>query len=333
MSRASTEALGGELGLEDNIGQRPNEEFPHVNIVTDAQSDVAKTEQLDKIVVGVPGRKILQQIFVRKSGSGTGGKTSKTYNPEEDAPKKPLSILPTKEEIESRAETLEFLVVGIVLATNPLQYSTKSSGIARNRQRDADRVARGILPAESNILRAVVPITDFLPSGSIKYYVACQPLHGLCNLRLISSDAIFYFQEIWDGIQDNIGVKERRRQLGTACKMQAARDKRPPQRALIPVSVESNSTLSNSISITPATNAANLLLMQYSMYAVSQQPSELAALQRTLENILPDLLSRPSNEGILGFYDFENALGEEDAIKAIEAVMVCVELVTLFHPL
>ncbi len=333
MSSESTEALGGELGLLDNTGQRPNEDVPHVDVVTDAQNDIAKTELLERITVGVAGRQRFQKIFVRKSGSGAGGKTNLSYKPADDAPDRPLSILPTREELESRAETIEFLVVGLVLAANPSQYSTKASGPSRNKQRDTDRAARGVLPAESNILRAIVPTTDSIGSGSIKYYVACHPSHGLCNLRVISSDAIFYFQEIWDGVPDGLSAKERRRQLGAACKMHAARDKKPPQRALIPISAESNSTLSNSISITPATNAANLLLMQYSMYAVSKQPSAIVALQRTLENILPDLLSRPSDDGVLGFYDFESALEEEDAMKAIKAVVVRVEDLTLFHPL
>jgi hypothetical protein len=332
MASVSTEPVGGP----DTTGQRPNEDVPYVDVVTDAEHDIAKTELLDSITVGVPGRQRFQKIFIRKSGSGAGGKTTTQYKPAEDAPHadRTLSILPTKEEIESRAETLEFLVVGLVLAANPQQYSTKASGPSRNKQRDAERTARGVLPAQSNILRAVVPTTDFIGTGSIKYYVACRQLHGLCNLRVIPSDAIFYFQEIWDGISDAVPVKERRRQLGAACKMHAARDKKPPQRALIPISAESDSTPSNSISITPAINAANVLLMQYSMYTVSKQQSAIVALQKTLENILPDLLSRPTDDGILGFYDFESTLVEVDAVKAITAITVCIELVlNFYHPL
>jgi hypothetical protein len=333
MASVSTDAAG-ELERPDTTGQRPNEDIPHVDVVTDAQHDVAKTELLEKIIVGVAGRQRFQKIFVRKSG-GAGGKTTKTYKAEDDAPAadRTLSILPTKEEIESRAETLEFLVVGLVLAQDPLKYSTKASGASRNKKRDSDRAARGVLPAEGNLLRAMVPTTEFIGTGSIKYYVACHQLHGLCNLRVISSDAIFYFSEIWDGIPENAAVKDRRRQLGAACKKHAARDKKPPQRALIPISTESDSTPSNSISITKTTNAANLLLMQYSMYSVSKQPSALVALKKTLENILPDLVSRPTDDGILGFYDFGNVLGMEDAVKAIDAVTVRIELVTfyIFH--
>jgi hypothetical protein len=110
--------------------------------------------------------------------------------------------------------------------------------------------------------------------------------------------------------------------------MHAARDKKPPQRALVQVS-ESDSTPSNAISITPTVNAANRLLMQYSMYSMSKQPSAIAALKQTLENILPDLLNRPTDDSILGFYDFDTTLDEADAVKAITAVMVRVELLTI----
>jgi hypothetical protein len=218
----------------------------------------------------------------------------------------------------------------LVLAKEPMKYSTQGSGAGRSRQREVDRAARGILPAESNVLRAIVPLADFIAPGSIEYYVACEELHGLCNLRVISSQAIFYFSEIWDGISELINVKERRSQLGAACKKHAARDKRPPQRAVIPISPESTSTPSNSIAITRTANAANLLLMQYSMYSVTKKSSELLALKKTLESLMPDLLSRPTDEGIVAFYEFEDVLLMEDAVKAVDAVQVRIVLVVFY---
>jgi hypothetical protein len=128
-------------------GQHPDEDVLHANIVTHPENDIATSELLDKIIVGVQGRQWLQKIFIRKSGGG--GKTITQYNPEVDAPAadRTVSILPTKEEIESRAETLEFLVVGLVLAVNIQRYSTKASGTSRNKKRDAERTARGVLLA------------------------------------------------------------------------------------------------------------------------------------------------------------------------------------------
>jgi hypothetical protein len=63
------------------------------------------------------------------------------------------------------------------------------------------------------------------------------------------------------------------------------------------------------------------------MYAVSKEKSTILALKNTLESILPDLLNRPNDDGILGFYDFDNILEEEDARKATALITVRVELV------
>src|SRR5690348_8862183 len=68
-----------------------------------------------------------------------------------------VSVLPTKEEIESRAETMESLVVGL---GNLLQYSTQGSGRSRNKKRDEESASRGVLAAERNVLRAIVPTTE-----------------------------------------------------------------------------------------------------------------------------------------------------------------------------
>ena len=119
-------------------------------------------------------------------------------------------------------------MVGLILAEDPAKYSTKASGPSRNKKRDKERSERGVLPAEKNVLRAIVPITDLVSRGSIKYYVACRQLHGLCNMRVVPADDIFYFSEIWEGIPNNVNIKERRTLLGAECKKHAARDKNPP---------------------------------------------------------------------------------------------------------
>ncbi len=63
--------------------------------------------------------------------------------------------------------------------------------------------------------------------------------------------------------------------------------------------------------------------MQFSIYKVSKQPSAVLALKKTLENILPDLCKKPSDEGVLAFYDFENDITGEDVQKAIATIKVC----------
>lgn len=95
---------------EGSSRQHQREDVQHFGIVTDGQADIAKSQLLERIIVGVAGRQRLQKIYVRKSSAG--GKTTASYKPLDDAPSadKTVSILSTKEEIESRAETIEFLV-------------------------------------------------------------------------------------------------------------------------------------------------------------------------------------------------------------------------------
>lgn len=45
---------------------------------------------------------------------------------------------------------------------------------------------------------------------------------------------------------------------------------------------------------------------------------------------MPDILSRPTDEGIVGFYGFEDVLVMEVAVKAVDGVRVYIELVTFY---
>jgi hypothetical protein len=317
---SSSQRQGLNVGdASTSQGQRPNEDTTQLDIVTDGSKDVAISELLDKIIVGVPGRRRVEKIYVRTSAGG--GKTTLSYDPKTDAPadETPLSILATKEEIESRIGTMEFLVVGLVLAKDPTKYCPKSKGPSRDKGKEKERATRGLIEAERNVLRAIVPITDFIPPGHIKYYVACKQLHGLCNMRLIKSDRVFYFSEVWAEISESVTAKNRRTLLGAACKHLAARDKTPQQRAQVTIT-EPGSTVSNPISVTPEMNAANVLLMQYSIYTASQDTSAIVALRKSMEDLLPDLAKKPSDEGLLAFHDFENDLQQEDATKMIDAL-------------
>jgi len=48
-------------------------------------------------------------------------------------------------------------VVGLVLAQEPKKYSTVGIAKAKDKSRDEARKARGALPSERNVLRALVP--------------------------------------------------------------------------------------------------------------------------------------------------------------------------------
>ena len=61
--------------------------------------------------------------------------------------------------------------------------------------------------------------------------------------------------------------------------------------------------------------------MQDSISANSPDSSALVALKKTLEDLLPDMLKKPSDDGVLAFYNFESELLEEEARKLVDAIM------------
>jgi hypothetical protein len=112
------------------------------------------------------------------------------------------------------------VVIGFVLADEPFQYSDKSSSGGKNKISAEQRAKRGFLPAQSNILRATVPVTEFT-EASHKYYVLC----GMCSMRLITSDAIFFFEEIWSQATSYANLKDHQPALGQACRAAAPKTK------------------------------------------------------------------------------------------------------------
>jgi hypothetical protein len=202
------------------------------NTIQHTEDDVAQNEFKEKIAVGVPGRRRFQKIWVRAPNNK---RSRRQYNPEDDAPwDQAMSMLPTAEETEKQQETLEFLVVGLVLADTPTAYSNKGSGVGgKNTAREQALQARGTLAAQKNILRAIVPVTENMTAGSIKYYVACRPEKGLYGMRLITSDTIFFFDEFWNGIPTDANIKTRRTSLGKACRFHAAENKESPVKPLL----------------------------------------------------------------------------------------------------
>jgi hypothetical protein len=150
-------------------------------------------------------------------------------------------------------------VVGLVLAQEPKKYSTVGIAKARDRSRDKARKARGALPSERNVLKALVPTTDSIDTAaSVKYYVACQQKYNLCNLRLTIVDTIFFFPEVWDEVGEVALAKDRKSKLGKGCKRLAARDKRPQQRATVRI-IKENRTLTSGCQ----NSTQNCVLMYY----------------------------------------------------------------------
>lgn len=71
--------------------------------------------------------------------------------------------------------------------------------------------------------------------------------------------------------------------------------------------------------------------MQYSLCAATKSPEAYKVLAKTITNELPDMVSRPSNEGTAAFYDYPQELREEEAAQLITEVKVCSFIVLLVH--
>jgi hypothetical protein len=302
--------------MADSADEEPQD------IVYDASADIARNAYNERIVVGVPGRVRSERIFVALSGAGRRSKES--YKPDEDAPEpgRTVSILASREEKEGRFQTEQHVVVGIVLADTPLKYSDKNLGGGGKNKRLADeRTRRGLLPPQSRILRAIVPVTEFIESGSHKYYVACHSTHGICDMRVITADAIFFFEEIWSQTNVNANIKNRRAALGQECRKMAAKVKSNVPRALTSIN-DATCTVSNDLAVCRTSHDINQLWMQYSLWEVSKQPAHLYTIIQTAKEVLPDLAKRPSNAGTAAFYCFSQALDEAEAKKMILEIKV-----------
>jgi hypothetical protein len=215
----------------------------HFNPRTNATKTMGKAS-CDHQVEQLMGRERSCKIYIR-SGTSKGGKISQSYDPANDLPTSPIPIIPTTVEREGRSGTLEFLVVVLVLAQEPKKSSTVGTAKARDRSRDKARKARGALPSERKVLRALVPTTDSIDTAaSVKYYVAYQQKYNLDNLQLTIVNTIFFLLEEWDEVGEVLLAKDRKTKLGEACKKLAARDKRPQQRATVCI-VKENQTLTS----------------------------------------------------------------------------------------
>jgi hypothetical protein len=119
-------SIAGPSNDTSAVGQRPNQGEDDLlpDLIMNGAEDIAKNLSMDTMVVGVAGRQRVCKIYVR-SGTSKGGKTSQSYDPAKDMPNSPIPIIPTTEERQGRSGTLEFLVVGLVLAQEPRTISSR----------------------------------------------------------------------------------------------------------------------------------------------------------------------------------------------------------------
>ncbi|EUC49508.1 hypothetical protein COCMIDRAFT_84600, partial [Bipolaris oryzae ATCC 44560] len=191
----------------------------------------------------------------------------------------------------------------------------------------------GVLLAEANMLRAIVPTSETIANGSIKYYVACHQTVGLCDTRLIAGDMIFYFSEIWDNISHNAQIKQSRTALGTACKYHASKTKKEAERVKVSMVDPDNRRLPNPLTVTRPVAESNAIFMQYCIWETTDDLKAAKAIRDTLIKLAPRLTKKPSNEGTIAFYDFTEPLKKEEADRLIQEVKVSILLASYLLPI
>ncbi|CAG8955741.1 hypothetical protein HYFRA_00011007 [Hymenoscyphus fraxineus] len=286
----------------------PGQSPEYGGMVLDGSSDIATNVYGDTIVVGVTGRLKGSSIFIR---TGQKGNTTIRYNALTDAPTQPISLIPTTEEREGRSGTSAYLVVGVILAKEPLKFDTTRTGLP-GQGRDNSKKEREHLAMTPDILRAVVPLTDHITNAADKYYVACNQTQQLCELRLTVQNAIFYFDELWANCPsiDVLDVKKRGPAIDLAVRQMAARDKTPPKRAMVNVGNRGD----NNLRVSANANEANEILFDYAIFAKSGSDADLKVLVETLKRIEPTLSQKPSSAAVSKFYQ-PNSLTNEEAVE------------------
>lgn len=188
--------------------------------IDSVEKDVAENYHRERMRIDTPRRMTYQRFFVRPSRKDN-AKTTITYDALSDiTPKWRTSIPPAGKETQARNNTVPVVVVGLVIADEPLKYSTTGTG-QKAKSKGQDRRARGILPRPSKVLRAVTPVTEYIESKS-KFYVAVNPTDGLCDLRVIPSEAIFFFPEYFTSVSKSLALRVKRKALSAACRYAAA---------------------------------------------------------------------------------------------------------------
>ena len=99
-------------------------------------------------------------------------------------------------------------------------------------------------------------------------------------MHVITQDVILFLIEIWTGISTKTELRILRSALGLACKLYASTNKNVAERAIITIKLLHSSMASNALTVIKAANAADILLMQYSMWQLSKQPNSLNPLKQ-----------------------------------------------------
>lgn len=149
-----------------------------------------------------PGRLPMQPVFLWK-GNTDGRKNEKglTTRPhdikKDDTTMNPVEQLPSAQELPPGPDVVQYLEVGIVIGDDPSRF--KPAPLTDKKNKD-DRKKRGDIPRHTSAIRAFIRISPTIASQA-KYVVGVQPMDGYLQPHVIDSECIFFYSEIWKGIE------------------------------------------------------------------------------------------------------------------------------------
>jgi len=263
-------------------------------------------------------------MHVRRGKLG-GGSTTKKYLPEENSPPShvsTMSILPTVQALTGEVgKTKEVLQVGFVVADEPEKFVQKDGKTATKATKASAAMAR-----PGRVLIAVVDRTDYVATTPHKFYVAVNPNYGLCDLRFVNLDQIFFFSEYWHDIAPNQNIRAITKSLGLNLRAAAARTKtiEPLQQIAIVDGKDHESTLSNVLSVTKQEKLSNLLDCAVSLFNDSNSPDWFEHIDEAYENAAA-VLKQALPEGYQAaarFFDASATLDEGDAQTLVQRLQV-----------
>ncbi|KAB5580375.1 hypothetical protein GE09DRAFT_1255157 [Coniochaeta sp. 2T2.1] len=304
-------------------------------------SDIAKTTNFEQMAVEAPGRRPFQRVYLwaNKGANGEAKTTTEKYNPEEDGEAVGIPPkLPQGQELIPHGNAMEYVEVGLVIGGEPDRYTPQGGGRAADKARKQQRQQRGVVPRDPTALRAYIPVTDTI-AAQAKYVVGCRMREdGRLTPRVIKAGSIFFYREFWALMDDPRANKNARESaMNQICKKLAASNQTvtthqpPPITATEPDALEAP----HSLAVSELANKRQTLVLLYSLSEKTAQKKYLDALLQNLEAVQPGVQDQDSDaesamsvdhtddndgDGVKAFFDFNTALGDEDAVKVAEEV-------------
>lgn len=314
--------------------------------------EVAKRSDKRTVRIDAINRQPLETMYLRTPSARTqteGKATAQPYKVESDGPA--VAICPIDpdphEMIPKGDNTLACIEVGLMHGDNPKKFFSGKGGRAgtggQAETQPAPTQAELYTQAEPrgpDMVRIFVPKTQFINDKAPKFYAGCHARDGRLELRLVSADTVYFYPEVWkvarNLMSSRSNLRERKPALTKACKELAAIN--AEQATFQGVTVTKTKTEKllaiRPLVVTQSEHLASLLVLQLSMFEITQDTGYLDAMEATIMGANPDFRFRQStkSQGANAFMDFSEPLTNENASSLKQELKVCRHQ-TLFNSL